>query len=728
MNRLMQRGTAFFTVTAGLACLTSSAFAQSLIVTNGTTVAYTGDTVPDTTGVDLPGYLWGGTGGFDSCGMDDSGNLFFRAQMQEASLTPINDRAYFYGSTRANLKMLIQGGDQAPSLAPGVLLRTALGTSSGLSGTIRFSPAGHTWWGSNTYDGTTSGQSLFGGLPGSLALIQAQGDAAPGTVGATFAQAFNSLSQQNSGINRNGVIYFNATITGGDVVGTTNRIGLWTGLPGGLTLVQRMGSPMNGVPGTEVVNTGTPFGFTTEINDANQLFYEAALSQTAGATPALVSNDRVYMMYTPSTSTYTVIVREGDAAPGTFGGAGPSFATFNALTGDAWTISQSSNCWTRSAKTFFFTELRGGDVVTGVNDRAGYVYSGGALTMAMRKGDAAPGTDAFFASWNGSSMGMNDAGQVMVQGALTGGTSTTANDTGIWAGFPGSLQLVVREGQTMPGTGGSIASGFSGTSCAFNDQGRVAFTTTLSGGTVTGGSWWIWDPVTGLKPLILANDIVEVETGVFKTLTGALSLNTANNGDGAAMFFGHNGKLAVRATIAAGSGGGSAIIRIDVPPNSPTTAFCFGDGTGTACPCGNSGAVGNGCANSLNPSGGNLVGSGVMSIANDSFVLTGSGVPNGPGLYFQADNQLGAGLGVVFGDGLRCAGGNVFRLGIVVAAANTSSYPNGIAPNNVPISVKGFCAAGNTRQYQLWYRDSDATFCTAAVFNLTNGLTGVWTP
>ena len=162
---------------------------------------------------------------------------------------------------------------------------------------------------------------------------------------------------------------------------------------------------------------------------------------------------------------------------------------------------------------------------------------------------------------------------------------------------------------------------------------------------------------------------------------------------------------------------------------TPFTSFCPGDGTGTACPCANNGAAGNGCANSLNANGGHLQGNGSVSVANDTLVLSGSGVPNGPGLYFQGTNQVNAGNGTAFGDGKRCAGGTIIRLGIVTAAGNASTYPspNPPAVNAIPISLKGLNVAGNVRNYQLWYRDSGA-FCTASVFNLTNAVNVTWTP
>jgi len=165
------------------------------------------------------------------------------------------------------------------------------------------------------------------------------------------------------------------------------------------------------------------------------------------------------------------------------------------------------------------------------------------------------------------------------------------------------------------------------------------------------------------------------------------------------------------------------------PCATPVTYFCFGDGSGIACPCANNGAVGNGCANSLNANGGNLAAIGNASVSADTWVLSGTGIPNGPGLYYQALNALGGGNGVLFGDGIRCIGGTVIRLGIVTAAGNASTYPSGVTPpNGVPISIKGFNSAGDVRNYQLWYRDSTTGFCTVNVFNLTNAVNVTWQP
>jgi hypothetical protein len=152
--------------------------------------------------------------------------------------------------------------------------------------------------------------------------------------------------------------------------------------------------------------------------------------------------------------------------------------------------------------------------------------------------------------------------------------------------------------------------------------------------------------------------------------------------------------------------------------------YCFGDGSGTACPCANAGANGNGCASSVSAGGAHLGSTGSASIANDTFVLQGTAMPNSSALYFQGTSRTAAGAGSVFGDGLRCAGGTIVRLGSKLNAGGASAYPVGA---DTRISIKGGNVAGGVRDYQVWYRNA-AAFCTPSTFNLTNGLEVTWTP
>jgi hypothetical protein len=160
------------------------------------------------------------------------------------------------------------------------------------------------------------------------------------------------------------------------------------------------------------------------------------------------------------------------------------------------------------------------------------------------------------------------------------------------------------------------------------------------------------------------------------------------------------------------------------PQPSSSTSFCSGDGSGTACPCGNAGSAGNGCASSVNPNGAKLATTGTPSLSGDTLVLAGTGMPNSSALYFQGTTQINNGLGVQFGDGLRCVGGSIVRLKTVTNSGGASQFPEIGDPT---VSVRGMVAAPGTRTYQVWYRNA-AAFCTISTFNLTNGVLVSWTP
>lgn len=169
--------------------------------------------------------------------------------------------------------------------------------------------------------------------------------------------------------------------------------------------------------------------------------------------------------------------------------------------------------------------------------------------------------------------------------------------------------------------------------------------------------------------------------------------------------------------------------RIDAWTTSPPgTGYCFGDpGSGTPCPCGNDndGSVpGSGCDNGVFASGARLSGWGIASVGwCDSLVLTASHLePHNAGLFFQANADLSPGL--VWGDGIRCAGHDLIRLEVLFAnAAGTSS-------TTIPIAAKGLVAPGDTKYYQLWYRTVAFPPCGHGVndFNTTNGYMVRWWP
>ena len=158
-----------------------------------------------------------------------------------------------------------------------------------------------------------------------------------------------------------------------------------------------------------------------------------------------------------------------------------------------------------------------------------------------------------------------------------------------------------------------------------------------------------------------------------------------------------------------------------------TTAFCFGDGSGVACPCGNDGDAGRGCENSVSTGGARLEASGTSQ--PDQLVLTSSGeLASSLSIFLQGTVET---VPAPFGDGLRCAGGNLKRLYAHGAIAGVASAPQ---PGEASITDRSAAlgdpiAPGSSRFYQTYYRDPDPGFCPSpqgSTFNASNALRVVW--
>jgi len=177
-------------------------------------------------------------------------------------------------------------------------------------------------------------------------------------------------------------------------------------------------------------------------------------------------------------------------------------------------------------------------------------------------------------------------------------------------------------------------------------------------------------------------------------------------------------------------GGAAALALLLLAPASSTqgTAFCFGDGSGTACPCGNFGFPGGGCSNSSFP-GAILSDTGTASVTSDSLLLRCTLLPfdpNGRAVLFQGVQQENGGAGAMVGAGLRCIGNTIRRLGSKSLATGLAEF--GPAVGDQALSLRGqIPAAGLTMHYQVWYRDVLAG-CTQPQFNFSNGLSITWVP
>ncbi|MFT7670393.1 MAG: hypothetical protein ACI8X5_003101 [Planctomycetota bacterium] len=159
------------------------------------------------------------------------------------------------------------------------------------------------------------------------------------------------------------------------------------------------------------------------------------------------------------------------------------------------------------------------------------------------------------------------------------------------------------------------------------------------------------------------------------------------------------------------------------PPAKAGFSYCVGDGTGAACPCGNTGNAGAGCANSSG-GGATMTGAGQASFASDTLTFGISGVPGAkPGLLIRGNNQVNGGLGNGVGDGLFCAGGASQRSQVYV----TDATGNTILTNWYGAGFGSVANMGTATNYQFWFRDPMVGPC-ATGFNFSNAWTVTYTP
>lgn len=200
-------------------------------------------------------------------------------------------------------------------------------------------------------------------------------------------------------------------------------------------------------------------------------------------------------------------------------------------------------------------------------------------------------------------------------------------------------------------------------------------------------------------------------------------------GDGFGHEVGLTGDSLVVATYEDGSNDPGRVDVFEISA-SPHLSRCLGNGGVapgcTSCPCANDAPAssGGGCTNTSLTSA-TLFASGTASLAADSlaFQLRGAS-PDSFGMLVAGQSLLpqqgpcpaGSGIAQVFFDGLRCTGTNVRRLGVRA----TDSL--GMAPNgwSAPLASLG-AAVGETRHFQVIYRDDDSLGCTTGQ-NTTNAI------
>jgi hypothetical protein len=134
------------------------------------------------------------------------------------------------------------------------------------------------------------------------------------------------------------------------------------------------------------------------------------------------------------------------------------------------------------------------------------------------------------------------------------------------------------------------------------------------------------------------------------------------------------------------------------------------DAQSNPCPCGNQGTVSSGCTNSTGV-GASLEAIGSTGVFNDDAEFEAAGMPAGKvALLFQGTLEVG----VPFFDGFRCAGGQIKRF------TPQLTDPTGAAVWGPGLASTGGWAVGQTRIFQVWYRDPVGGPC-GTLANVSNG-------
>jgi hypothetical protein len=171
------------------------------------------------------------------------------------------------------------------------------------------------------------------------------------------------------------------------------------------------------------------------------------------------------------------------------------------------------------------------------------------------------------------------------------------------------------------------------------------------------------------------------------------------------------------------------------PPPQPGVDDCVPGVAGVmACPCGNPqlppGSI-RGCDNSATTEGAILLSSGAPSLAADTLVFHAiDEEPTASSILLQGTTFTAG--GVAFGQGVRCASGNLKRLFVHMASGGSVTAPSGGDPS---VSARSAAlgdpiAAGSSREYLMYYRDPTVLGgCpSSSTFNATQGQSIGWLP
>ncbi len=337
---------------------------------------------------------------------------------------------------------------------------------------------------------------------GTLSLVAYEGMDAPGTDGQfTFLDTLT--------LNGAGQIGFGGSlIPGVGDVTAFNNSGVWTYGAGGLGLVARKGNVAPGASGAYFGSLNVPLFF----NDVGQLAFAGDMTSGEVIETHAIGRGICY----GTQGSLTLVAGSGLAAPG---------ASVDEYFGDAFDIGGLND----NGVITFKANLDGPNVT--VENESG-IWSGfaGSLNLVAREGDTAPGAGGGCYDFLSARPRINNAGHIAFGGSLVAGTGdvTADNNAGIWSDRSGSLQLIARKGDLVPGLSGEEFDTFG--RILINGSDEICFLGLVTGPGVTySNNEGIWcERTDGLQLIAREGSAAAGTAGVFSSLdsqAGSLAMN-----------------------------------------------------------------------------------------------------------------------------------------------------------------------------------------------------------
>ncbi|MBB5040074.1 DUF7453 family protein [Prosthecobacter dejongeii] len=393
-------------------------------------LARTGTTVPDVpsaTFATLPEVPW----------ISESGLVSFLASMTigTGGVTTANDTGLWSEIGGGGLRLLLREDDDVPgmagvkigSFASGIYATASTGVNSG------HAIVSVTFKGASTKSAVLRAQ--VSGATTTISVVAEESATAPGTT-ALYANVAGSFTDPGR-MDAQGNFIFSALTT------TSSKEGIW---------YQPVGSAVSKVfyagetaPGTG----GATFARLQRPSSGNNgvVAFRATLNRD-GDNAANMRNDGIWRGTASTPASFTCILRRGD------GSSVVSNLPVGSLVGNPWGGWLNNN--NRGAWRAWLDVNGDGNSAAPTDVNAIFTDLSGAMQLALRVGDAAPGTTgATFSGFDLPIVGGNN--QYAIIGNLAGGDAVTANNQGLWRSAPngGALSLVFRKGASVVTTEGT---------------------------------------------------------------------------------------------------------------------------------------------------------------------------------------------------------------------------------------------------------------------------------